>query len=476
MADEILHNREAEENVLGCLMIDRSVATPIVGEVIKTLGPDSKVFFTRDNQLIYEAVLALDERGEPCTPISVAHELNGSKEILRAGGEERLYNLQAVIVEVESAPYYCEIIKDCYVRRRYRANLIRQAQMVNDLDEPFANVVEQVGTDYNNLTREYKPKGITAERGIDIMNTEYPKRESIIDDVIPFGLTLLAGEPKAGKSYMMLNLALAASSGGTAWSHYPVESQCGTLYISYESHYREIQERIKEMLGGEMPDPSFYFWNLAEIEDDFKLDALGISQLTQFIKDHNIRLVIVDVWEKAAPDVKIRGTSYQEDSAKLAPVSKFCKMNGICVVLIHHTRKGGDPEQEMNEISGSMALRSNPDTTLLLKIHESHMTQRRLLIEGRGIPKDEIAVNIDKHRPGVVSVIDTEEMERTLSPIMERILSVIQRDEILSLKEIAERVGVEPERIRMPLSRMVQNLHLNRPSHGKYSLPEAVPF
>ena len=39
------------------------------------------------------------------------------------------------------------------------------------------------------------------------------RAEMIIEDMIPQGLTLIAGAPKSGKSWMMLDMCLAVSSG-----------------------------------------------------------------------------------------------------------------------------------------------------------------------------------------------------------------------------------------------------------------------
>jgi hypothetical protein len=59
------------------------------------------------------------------------------------------------------------------------------------------------------------PVGITAAA---LLQKDFPPIPWLVDGVIPGeGLTLLAGAPKVGKSWLTLQLALAVSSGGDFW-------------------------------------------------------------------------------------------------------------------------------------------------------------------------------------------------------------------------------------------------------------------
>ena len=47
--------------------------------------------------------------------------------------------------------------------------------------------------------------------GETLMNKQINHKEHIVSDVLPVGLTLLAGAPKAGKSYFTLSLCIAVA-------------------------------------------------------------------------------------------------------------------------------------------------------------------------------------------------------------------------------------------------------------------------
>jgi RecA-family ATPase len=57
------------------------------------------------------------------------------------------------------------------------------------------------------------PEVITARQ---LQAMVFPEPVWIVPGVIPEGMTMLAGKPKKGKSYLALNIALSISCGGKA--------------------------------------------------------------------------------------------------------------------------------------------------------------------------------------------------------------------------------------------------------------------
>jgi RecA-family ATPase len=58
------------------------------------------------------------------------------------------------------------------------------------------------------------------------------------------GVTLLAGAPKLGKSWLMLNVAVAVASGGKAFGSIDVE-QGAVLYLAVDDNGRRLQKRLR---------------------------------------------------------------------------------------------------------------------------------------------------------------------------------------------------------------------------------------
>ena len=64
----------------------------------------------------------------------------------------------------------------------------------------------------------------------------------IVEDLIPGGVTVIAGDEKSGKSWMMLLLATCIATGQDFLGH-PVK-QGAVLYLSLEDTYVRLQRRL----------------------------------------------------------------------------------------------------------------------------------------------------------------------------------------------------------------------------------------
>ena len=74
------HSREAEQAVLGGLMLDRS-AWDQVGDVVT-----ADDFFGPDHKVIFESIAALSGEAQPCDPVTVSEHLQRLGKLQEAGG------------------------------------------------------------------------------------------------------------------------------------------------------------------------------------------------------------------------------------------------------------------------------------------------------------------------------------------------------------------------------------------------------
>ncbi|MGH3737200.1 MAG: AAA family ATPase, partial [Micromonosporaceae bacterium] len=88
----------------------------------------------------------------------------------------------------------------------------------------------------------------------DLLAAEFPEPRWAVPDLIPEGVTLLAGQPKVGKSWLSLGLAVAVASGGKALGDIDVEPGA-VLYAALEDTPRRLQDRLGRVLGGQYPSP-----------------------------------------------------------------------------------------------------------------------------------------------------------------------------------------------------------------------------
>lgn len=136
MSNNTPHNPEAENAVLGSLLVDGSCIHGL-RQFLRTAD-----FFGEDTQAIYDACLALSERGEAIDQITVARELNSRGKLIETGGASRLSNLIVNTPTSVHAADYGHIVKNTAVARRaisYGAHAMIVGETESD---PLAIVAE----------------------------------------------------------------------------------------------------------------------------------------------------------------------------------------------------------------------------------------------------------------------------------------------------------------------------------------------
>ena len=79
-----------------------------------------------------------------------------------------------------------------------------------------------------------------------------PPPSFIVDGLIPYGLRVLAGPSKCGKSWLMLWLCMHVSQGLPIWER--KTQQCDVLYLCLEDTYARIQRRMYRLNEESVPE------------------------------------------------------------------------------------------------------------------------------------------------------------------------------------------------------------------------------
>jgi hypothetical protein len=88
----------------------------------------------------------------------------------------------------------------------------------------------------------------------ELMASELPPVIWAVPEIVPEGVTILAGKPKIGKGWFVLGLCVATATGGVALGTVRVDrGPC--LYLALEDNRRRLQKRLDKLLaGGSAPE------------------------------------------------------------------------------------------------------------------------------------------------------------------------------------------------------------------------------
>lgn len=280
----------------------------------------------------------------------------------------------------------------------------------------------------------------------ELLEEELPPVRWAVPDVLPEGVTLFAGKPKVGKTWLAQGLAAAVATGGVALGKVPVE-QGDVLYLALEDNRRRLQRRFKKLLGGRPLPP-----RLDAAIDWPRLDEGGADELEDWLIGHSdARLVVIDTLAKIRP--RVRGANlYAEDYAALERLLPLTVQHGVSILVIHHTRKlqADDPSEEM---SGTFGLTGGVDGTLVIRRGRGD-ADAYLHVDGRDIEDAaEHALDWDSQLAAWTLQGDAEEYR--LSKERREGVGLLERNgDPMGPKEAADGLDKDPVAVRKMLRRM----------------------
>ncbi len=299
----------------------------------------------------------------------------------------------------------------------------------------------------------------------DLLVASMPELKWAVPGILPAGLTLLAGKPKMGKSWLALGLALAIASGGVALGRLPVV-RGSVLYLSLEDSPRRMKERTQKVLAAmQLANPLTSLW----APQWPVLGSGGLFCLEQWLKEQpEARLIVIDTLVKVRPPSTANGNSYAEDYAIMAPLKQLAEQYGVAILLVHHLRKtsASDP---MDEISGSTGLTGATDCNMVLKRERGQM-DAVLHITGRDVEEQELALAFS-HENALWSLLGPA-AEHRLSKERREIQDLLrEQQQSLTPAEIAQLLEKPKTNIKFLLSQMFNAGEVMQTEHGHYSAP-----
>ncbi|MCC6174320.1 MAG: replicative DNA helicase [Chloroflexi bacterium] len=217
-------NTEAEEAVLGSVLLDREV----IGQVSGVL--EARDFYRDRNGVVYQAMLDLYEQNEPVDYLTLINELDRTNRLQEAGGVAFLSSLLGVVPTPIHAEHYAKIVADAAFMRRLisAGGKIAAIGFQNQFDpEAALEKSEQILFDAVNrrTDRDFSALGDILRDYLDQLALQregegirYGVPSGFIDlDKITAGgfqrsdLVILAARPSMGKTSLALGMASNAA-------------------------------------------------------------------------------------------------------------------------------------------------------------------------------------------------------------------------------------------------------------------------
>jgi replicative DNA helicase len=240
------HNLEAEESVLGSMLLSK----PALGEALELLRPED--FYREAHATICEAIRDLFAQGEPVDAVTVSDELSRRGVLEGVGGKPYIHTLVASVPTAANAAHYARIVTEHATLRRLIDAATRIAQDAYEVPEDVEDAVNRAeelmfSVAEGRIHQDFRPiRDLLAEsmdhiealagRNEEItgLPTGFTDLDRLLSGMQPGNLILIAARPAMGKSTLAMNIA----------QHVAQHADQPVVLFSLEMSWMEIVQRL----------------------------------------------------------------------------------------------------------------------------------------------------------------------------------------------------------------------------------------
>lgn len=251
----------------------------------------------------------------------------------------------------------------------------------------------------------------------ELMSQTFPVKEAVIDNLLYKGAYLFAGAPKIGKSFLVLQIAYAISTGQPLWEYHVHPG--AVLYLALEDQYQRLQERMARMFGVDGQGDLMLAVNAKQIGQGLE------KQMEYFLMRYpHAQLIIIDTLQKVR-EISGERYSYANDYDIISRLKTFADNYNICILIVHHTRKQ-QAEDSFEMISGTTGLLACADGAFLM--HKERRTDNRAIVDivGRDQPDQRLRLIRDEETlTWTLEGADCELWKAPPDPLLEQVAQLV---------------------------------------------------
>lgn len=420
------HNKEAEQSVLGSILIDKDSIIKIVDLIT------SDDFYYDTHKMIYEAMVDLYNRHDPIDLLTLANLLEERKQIDTVGGPAYLAELTSVVPTATHVFKYAQIVKNkATLRKMIKAgnvisgcgyseedsieNLLETAEKEvfsisqTFLKDRFVHIRDILNQRFEEFSALHTSTDEDRVRGIP---TGYKSLDAILSGMQPSDLVILAARPSMGKTALALSIvqkiAIEASKKKTVgiFSLEMSKEQlvdrmfCSILGVdSWKLQHGKLDEKDFQNMGSVM--------DVLDKAPIFIDDSVGTSiaelraKARRLQMEHGLDIIFVDYLQlMSTGNQSYAGNRVQEISEisrALKALGRELKVPVVALSQLSRAVELRNPKiPQLSDLRESGSIEQDADVVLML--YRKDYYEENLTEEEKGVTE----IFIRKHRNGPV--------------------------------------------------------------------------
>jgi len=385
---------EAEAAVLGAALLDAEV----IPKIIQYLRPEH--FYSPVHRKVFEAILKLFEKNQPCDIVTVGAELKRMQELEAVGGQPFLSSLLDTVLTTAHCEEHAKLVLEKAIQRQLIQTATEivlagydESQTVESLLDTAEQKIFQireagVRREFSRIKEllkeemEHIDRAMAERKLVTGVETGYHQLDELTSGLQKGDLVIVAGRPAMGKTAFALNIAVNASAGhGIPVAIFSLEMSteslvqrlmCSEAGISMHKLRkgllsREEHARLAAALGPLFEAPLF-------IDESAGLTALDIRARARRLKaEIPLGLIIIDYLQlMEASGGRQRDRTRQQEIADITRALKaMARELAVPVMVVSQLSRapetrGGDKRPQLSDLRESGAIEQDADVVMFL--------------------------------------------------------------------------------------------------------------
>ncbi len=401
------HSTEAEQSVLGGLMLDNRAWERLADLVV------AEDFYRRDHQLIFRAIGELAERGQPCDAVTVSEFLEQRAELADAGGLAYLGQLAKDTPSAANIVAYAEIVRERSMLRSlisvggeiaasaYKPEGRDAGDLVDEAERRVFEIAEKGKRRGSGFVHLRKILPGTIDRLDELQNSEghitglptgYDDLDRMTAGLQGGDLVIVAGRPSMGKTSLAMNIAEhAAISAGVPVAIFSMEMSAEQLSFRMISSLGRVNQ--SHLRTGNFSDEDWHRINAAVslmseanifIDDTPALNPTEVrARSRRLSREHGLGLIVLDYLQlmQVPGTAENRATEISQISRSLKALAKELAVPIIALSQLNRSvEQRTDKRPVMSDLRESGAIEQDAD--LIAFIYREEVYNKETMRKG----------------------------------------------------------------------------------------------
>ena len=424
--NEMPHNLEAEQALLGCLLLD----TKIQVEISALLKEED--FYTETHKYIFAAMDGLIKANKPVDFVTLTDVLEKNGTLEQAGGIDYIAGLTDIMPSAAGYNRYLEVVKrDSLLRRLIKgaADIIEECKKSTDDKNSLAfaekkiydisntsdtseivkisSIIPDVMTKLDELSKD-KSKS----RGI---KTGYRGMDALLNGVHESDLMILAARPACGKTSFAMNLVENIALQGYSCAAFSLEMSkeqlvqrllCSTANVSMEHALKGQMDRSEWLKIAKAKEQ---LMNARIYIDDSAMITPNevLSKCRRLKRKSGLDFIMVDYIQLMSPEKSKKDANRQQEITEISRTLKIlAKEVNVPVLALSQLSRAVESENrrpQLSDLRESGAIEQDADIVLFIHRPDKKASEKDL---AEGKVKPNVAeIIIAKHRNGPTGIV-----------------------------------------------------------------------